>query len=105
MKKNNKILIHPGRSGNGFTKMLLLIVFAMCMITVLYLFWGQTRAYLVTRGEINELSFALETFQAENERLKEEIMLLLHDHDYIEIQARKHLGMVRPGEIIFFVGE
>ena len=105
MKKNNKILIHPGRAGKGFTRMFLLIIFVICMITVLYLFWGQTRAYMVTRGEINELSSTLEAFQAENERLKEEIMLLKHDHDYIEIQARKHLGMVRPGEIIFFVGD
>jgi cell division protein FtsB len=105
MKKNNKILIHPGRSGNRFTKMFLLVVFVLCMITVLYLFWGQTRAYMVTRGEINELTSSLETLQGENDRLKEEIMMLLHDHDYIEIQARKHLGLVRPGEIIFFVGD
>jgi cell division protein FtsB len=104
MKKNNKILTYPGRPGKGFIKMFLLLVFVLCMITVLYLFWGQTRAYLVTRGEINELTSSLETLQNENESLKEK-MLLLHDHDYIEIQARKHLGMVRPGEIIFFVGD
>lgn len=102
MKRNNKILKYPGKSRNSFTKTFLMMVFMLCMLTVLYLFWGQTRAYMETRGEINELTSSLETLRAENESLKEE-MLLLHDHDYIEIQARKHLGMVRPGEIIFFV--
>ena len=44
----------------------------------------------------------MESIQTENENLKEEVALL-QDEDYIEIQARKHLGMAREGEILFRV--
>ena len=67
-----------------------------------YLCLGQTLAYLETKNELIELLNKRDALQAETEELKEEIVLL-HNNDYIESQARRHLGMVKPGEIIFYV--
>ena len=68
------------------------------------MFWGQTRTYREIKGEAEAVLVELEAIQAQNESLKEEI-ILLQDNEYIEMQARKHLGMVRPGEKIFLVGD
>lgn len=59
-------------------------------------------AYKEAQVKLQELELILESIQTENENLKEEVALL-QDEDYIEIQARKHLGMAREGEILFRV--
>ncbi len=58
--------------------------------------------YKEAQVKLQELELILESIQTENENLKEEVALL-QDEDYIEIQARKHLGMAREGEILFRV--
>ena len=63
---------------------------------------GQVFAFLDTKNELYDLESKRDALQAENELLKKEI-LLLQDYEYIESQARKQLGMVKPGEIIFYV--
>lgn len=65
---------------------------------------GQTMAFQEAKNELLKLESQRDMLKNESDLLKEE-SLLLHDNEYIEIQARKHLGMVRPGEILFFVGE
>jgi cell division protein FtsL len=65
---------------------------------------GQTLNFREARDELARLERKRDMLQEETELLREE-SLMLHDQEYIEIQARKHLGMVRPGEILFFVGE
>ena len=60
--------------------------------------------YREIKGEAEDLNMELEALRADNESLKQEI-ILLQDEEYIEMQARKHLGMVRPGEKIFSVGD
>ncbi len=47
---------------------------------------------------IKEINLKVEE---ENRRLKEEIRRLQHDKRYIEEIARKELGMVREGEVIY----
>ena len=49
-------------------------------------------------GQIKERSAKI---QEENQRLKEEVRRLLHEKRYIEEIARKELGMVKEGEIIY----
>jgi len=67
-----------------------------------YLCLGQVLAFWESSNELYQLESRRDALQAENELLREEI-LNLHDYDYIESQARKYLGMVKPGEIIFYV--
>ncbi|MCK9230096.1 MAG: septum formation initiator family protein [Syntrophales bacterium] len=60
---------------------------------------------LVEYFEIKEKLSLLETetgrISAENEQLRERIVLLRSDRDYLELIARRDLGMVREGEIIY----
>ena len=42
----------------------------------------------------------LEQQEARSERIREEIERL-YDTEYVELLARKHLGLVKPGEIVF----
>ncbi len=39
--------------------------------------------------------------EEENQRLKEEVRRLQHEKEYIEEVARKELGMVKEGEMIY----
>lgn len=56
----------------------------------------ERQAYLEKIRELKE----------ENQRLMEEIDRLRNDNDYIVETARKELGMVREGEVIYrFTGE
>lgn len=48
-----------------------------------------------------ELQEELQTLQLERQRLREEISRLRKDRDYWEQLARKKLGMVREGELIY----
>lgn len=48
-----------------------------------------------------ELKKELQTLQEEKQRLREEISRLRKDKDYWEQLARKKLGMVREGELIY----
>ncbi|MDI7260088.1 MAG: septum formation initiator family protein [Thermodesulfobacteriota bacterium] len=49
-------------------------------------------------ARIKEINFKMEE---ENQRLKEEVKRLQHEKRYIEEIARKELGMVKEGEIIY----
>jgi cell division protein FtsB len=48
-----------------------------------------------------ELQQELQVLQEERQRLREEISRLRKDRDYWEQLARKKLGMVREGELIY----
>lgn len=48
-----------------------------------------------------ELQKELQALQEERQRLKGEISRLRQDKDYLEQLARKKLGMVREGELIY----
>lgn len=50
-----------------------------------------------------ELQLRLEEMQQEQQRLRLEIERLNSDRDYWEHLARTRLGMVREGELIYFV--
>lgn len=102
---NSKIIRYPGRpKKGGFVRNIVLVVLAVSLVVFLFLFWGQTRSYRQIKQEADTLEAGLEGLRAENECLKEEVKLL-QEQNYIEIQARKQLGMVRPGEIIFYIGD
>ncbi|NLJ56169.1 MAG: septum formation initiator family protein [Firmicutes bacterium] len=102
----NNVISYPQRASRkrGLLRIIIFMVLTVCIGGFIYLFWGQTCFYRQIKKEADAIEGCLEEARAENEGLKEEIRLL-QDQEYIEIQARKHLGMVRPGEIIFFIGD
>lgn len=99
-----KVIAHPRslRRRGSFPAKLFKVLVAVCILVALFLYLGQVMAYWKIKAELKELGSILATLREENERLREEI-ILLQDEEYIEMQARKNLGMVRPGETIFFV--
>jgi cell division protein FtsB len=58
---------------------------------------------LRARREHAELSAALERLRAENTRMREEARRLREDPAAIEEVARRELGMMRRGEVLFVV--
>lgn len=60
---------------------------------------------LVDYLEIKEKSARLKAENSliayENERLRERIVLLGDNREYLEMVARKELGMIREGEIVY----
>lgn len=78
---------------------LLLIVLAMLGFALLG-DRGVLRA-LQSYEHKQELELQLRELEREQQRLREEIRLLRKDRDHWEQMARKELGMVREGELIY----
>ncbi len=102
--KNGRILLYPQSPKKIIKKVFVFVFVITCILITAGLFLGQTRTCREITGEAEALGLDLEALRADNESLKQEI-ILLQDEEYIEMQARKHLGMVRPGEKIFSVGD
>ncbi|NMA92627.1 MAG: septum formation initiator family protein [Firmicutes bacterium] len=73
---------------------LILVAFLTLIIII------QAGQYTRLKREASAHRVRLEQQEARNERVKEEIERL-SDSEYIELLARKHLGLVKPGEIVF----
>lgn len=99
-----KVVRYPNQTGRLPGRKLLTLVFVLCVGITLYLYAGQALIYYQSRSELNQLLTRVDTLTRENTFLQEEI-IRLHDEEYLEIKARKELGLVRPGEIIFSVGD
>jgi cell division protein FtsB len=65
---------------------------------------GVFRQYLDQRARIGRLERQVELLEAERTALERRIELL-NDPEHLERLARRCLGMVRPGEILFVVPE
>ena len=63
---------------------------------------GVFRQYLAQRDRINRLERHVQALAAERGRLEERIEQL-RDPEHLERLARRCLGMVRPGEVLFVV--
>ena len=99
-----KVVRYPSRLKKKSGRKIVFWLFVCFILAGVCLCLGQTLARWRAGGELLDLERQRDALLEDNELLREE-RLLLHYHEYLEIQARKQLGMVRPGEIIFFVGE
>ena len=61
-----------------------------------------TRQLLAQRESVSESARDLRLTEEANERLESRIERL-RDPDFVEQQAREHIGLVRPGEITYVV--
>ena len=84
-------------------KRLLVLAIGFLLILGLLTFFGEKGIFHLLRLK-RELARIQETNQqigVENERLKEEVRRLKNEKGYLEEIARKELGMVKEGEIIY----
>ena len=65
-----KIVKYPTRSRKELTRKLSLLFFIACIMVSLYLFLGQTISYLQVKKDLKNLKSAVESMEAENERLR-----------------------------------
>jgi cell division protein FtsB len=63
---------------------------------------GVFRQYLAQRAQIDRLERQVDSLEAERTQLEHRIRML-NDPGHLERLARRCLGMVRPGEILFVV--
>jgi cell division protein FtsB len=82
--------------------LLLLILFFFLILGALT-FFGEKGIFHLLRleKELARIKEANTKVEEENRRLREEVSRLQHEKRYIEEIARKELGMVKEGEIIY----
>ena len=79
--------------------MILILFLALGLLT----FFGDKGVLHLLRlqNELSRIKEANKGTEAENRRLREEVRRLQNEKRYIEGIARKELGMVKEGEIIY----
>lgn len=101
VRKNGKVTSFPRRrrAGYGISRLV-----ALAGVLVLCFLFAITLVQMLQYNRLQKEVAAAEGGVAEKERRNEsaaEEVARLEDHDYIEVLARKWLGFVRPGEIVF----
>jgi cell division protein FtsB len=80
----------------------LLMVFLFFILGLVTFFGDKGILYLLRlRKDLARIQEANIKMEAENRKLREEVRRLQHEKRYIEEIARKELGMVKEGEIIY----
>ncbi|NWG04138.1 MAG: septum formation initiator family protein [Syntrophaceae bacterium] len=84
-------------------KRLLLFIFIPLLIFGALTFFGEKGMLQLYRlkKEITQIKERNIKLEEENQKLREEVKRLQRDKRYIEEIARKELGMVKEGEIIY----
>ena len=84
-------------------KRLFFFFLAILVILGFFTFFGDKGILhlLRLRKELVRIKGTNVKMEAENEKLREEVKRLQHDKRYIEEIARKELGMVKEGEVIY----
>ena len=83
-------------------RLLLLIVIPLLIIGILTFFGEKGILHLFRlQKELVRIKEKNAKLEVENQKLKEEVKRLQTDKRYIEEIARKELGMVKEGEIIY----
>ena len=75
---------------------------ALLFFYFVFLFSTQFVRYIQVNNELKALNADIAAIEEENMALKAEIEQL-HDLDYLEELARGRLGMVKRGEILFYI--
>ncbi len=79
-----------------------LIIYALIVLALLVIIFLPGFSEVQKLKEQNEqLLKRIELLKEHNETLKEEISRLQQDPDYIESKARKKLGIIKKGEVIY----
>ena len=101
------VLLFVGQQGKSHSQMkkkrfLLLILILLLILGILTFFGEKGILHLLRlRKEVVRIKERNIKLEEENQKLKEEVKRLQSDKRYIEEIARKELGMVKEGEIIY----
>jgi cell division protein FtsB len=87
----------------GYNKRILIPVLLIVSVMIFFTFFGDKGLLKVyrQRRELKEIERANIELQQENERLRAEINNLRTNRKYIEELARRELGLVKKGEIVY----
>jgi len=79
------------------------VLLLMLLIMTLLIIFGDKGLmdYHMLRGKLTSLQQFNTDMVAENRLLKQEILLLRKDARYVEMTARKELGMVKKGDMVY----
>ena len=84
-------------------KRVLLLILIFLLILGIFTFFGEKGIFHLLRiqKEVARIKEKNAKLEEENEKLREEVKHLQTDRRYIEEIARRELGMVKEGEIIY----
>lgn len=88
---------------NSQERKLIIVLILITIAWMLILIFGEKGLLSLHRMgmELNEMNEVNERIQEENKRLVKELYLLKNNKKYIEEIARKELGLIREGEIVY----
>ena len=94
----------PKPAGRGRRMAHMLLLFVACVLVIDALVGDKgLLAIIQARKEYNQLATEIARARSENARLREEARRLREDPAAIEEIARRELGLIKPGEILFIV--
>jgi cell division protein FtsL len=87
----------------GYNKRVLITVLMLVLVMIFFTFFGEKGLLQVyrLRRELKEIERVNMELRQENERLRAEIGNLRTNKKYIEELARRELGLVKKGEIVY----
>ena len=87
----------------GYRKRVLITVLMLVSVMIFFTFFGEKGLLQVyrLRRELKEIERVNMELRQENERLRAEIGNLRTNKKYIEELARRELGLVKKGEIVY----
>jgi cell division protein FtsB len=87
----------------GYKKRILVPILLLISVMVFFTFFGDKGLLQVyrLRRELKEIERTNTELRQENEKLRAEIDNLRTDKKYIEELARRELGLVKKGEIVY----
>ncbi|MCK5594655.1 septum formation initiator family protein [bacterium] len=86
---------------NKLKKILLVVIIVLSVCLVIYFFTPCVIEQKKLDRQIANLESEIEKVRESNEKLAKEIHALKNDPLYIEKLARKELGLIRSGEVIY----
>ncbi len=100
MKSSTRILGLSKRKKRLLSIVIMAVIFFYLLFSFLFSDLGLVK-YVSKRREYNRLREEISSFEAKNRRLREEVGALKTDPYSIEALARRKLGLVKEGEIIY----
>ena len=87
----------------GVNRKIVITILLLISVMIFFAFFGNKGLLQVyrLRKELKEIERANMELQRENERLKAEIENLRTHEKYIEELARRELGLVKKGEVVY----
>lgn len=101
LKRQGKITKGPWKRGlNKWKAAVMIFCLSLCYFGILFV--NQHFKMIDMQARLNQLEKEVEQAVIENKKLEKEVELL-YDYEYIETLARKELGLIKSGEVLFRV--